>query len=178
MTSGEDDAARRLAERRDHNLTLDAQDDDWAWRRRIRANPVTARVYRITVAVLGLVIVVGGLIVVPAPGPGWLIVFAGVSVWATEFEWAQRLLHRRARAVDPVDAASALVAEGARHPRRRRSGPRRHLDAVRDHRGMELAARRGRELAPPRSGGRLTVRLTGRLFWRLRRPASAGRPDV
>lgn len=92
MTSGEDDAARRLAERRDHNLTLDAQDDDWAWRRRIRANPVTARVYRITVAVLGLVIVVGGLIVVPAPGPGWLIVFAGVSVWATEFEWAQRLL--------------------------------------------------------------------------------------
>ncbi len=28
----------------------------------------------------------------PAPGPGWLIVFAGVGIWATEFEWAQRLL--------------------------------------------------------------------------------------
>jgi len=94
VTAAEDAAAaaRRRAERTDHNITLDAQDDDWAWRRRIRANPATARVYRITIGVLGLVVVVGGLIIVPAPGPGWLVVFAGVSLWATEFEWAQRLL--------------------------------------------------------------------------------------
>jgi uncharacterized protein (TIGR02611 family) len=45
------------------------------------------------VAVLGLVVVVVGLIAVPAPGPGWLIVFIGVSIWASEFEWAQRLLY-------------------------------------------------------------------------------------
>jgi uncharacterized protein (TIGR02611 family) len=45
------------------------------------------------VAVLGLVVVVVGLIAVPAPGPGWLIVFVGVSIWASEFEWAQRLLY-------------------------------------------------------------------------------------
>ena len=44
-------------------------------------------------AVLGLVVVVVGLIAVPAPGPGWLIVFIGVSIWASEFEWAQRLLY-------------------------------------------------------------------------------------
>ncbi len=76
----------------DDDAELDAEDDDWAWRRRIRANPVTARVYRISVGVLGLVVVVVGLIAVPAPGPGWLIVFVGVAVWASEFEWAQRLL--------------------------------------------------------------------------------------
>ncbi len=76
----------------DDNVVLDAEDDDWAWRRRLRANPTTARLYRGAVAILGLVIVVGGLIAVPAPGPGWLIVFVGVSVWASEFEWAQRLL--------------------------------------------------------------------------------------
>ncbi len=76
----------------DDNIGLDAQDDDWAWRRRLRANPTTARLYRGAVALLGLVIVVAGLIAVPAPGPGWLIVFVGVSVWASEFEWAQRLL--------------------------------------------------------------------------------------
>ncbi len=92
MTAAEEAAARQRAERSDDNVTLDAHDDDWAWRRRIRANPVTVRAYRVTVGVLGLVIVVGGLIAVPAPGPGWLIVFAGVSVWATEFEWAQRQL--------------------------------------------------------------------------------------
>ncbi len=76
----------------DDNVVLDAQADDWAGRRRLRANPTTARLYRGAVAVLGLVIVVAGLIAVPAPGPGWLIVFVGVSVWASEFEWAQRLL--------------------------------------------------------------------------------------
>lgn len=76
----------------DDNIVLDAQDDDWAWRRRLRANPVTARAYRIAVAVVGGIVVVAGLIAVPAPGPGWLIVFAGVGIWATEFEWAQRLL--------------------------------------------------------------------------------------
>lgn len=85
-------ARRREAESHDHNVTLDAQDDDWAWRRRIRANPVTARVYRIAVALVGGLVVAGGLVAVPAPGPGWLIVFAGVGIWATEFEWAQRLL--------------------------------------------------------------------------------------
>ena len=28
----------------------------------------------------------------PLPGPGWLIIFAGLAVLASEFEWAQRLL--------------------------------------------------------------------------------------
>ncbi len=76
----------------DDNITLDAKDDDWEWRRKIRSNPHTHLIYRIFVALLGLVIVVPGLFLVPAPGPGWGIVFLGVAVWASEFEWAQRLL--------------------------------------------------------------------------------------
>ena len=77
----------------DDNITLDANDDRWEWRRRIRSNPSSHRAYRTVVAVLGLVVVVVGVIAVPAPGPGWLIVFVGVSIWASEFEWAQRLLY-------------------------------------------------------------------------------------
>ena len=77
----------------DDNITLDANDDRWEWRRRIRSNPASHRAYRTVVAVLGLVVVVIGLIAVPAPGPGWLIVFIGVSILASEFEWAQRLLY-------------------------------------------------------------------------------------
>jgi len=77
----------------DANIMLDAQDDDWAWRRRIRANPASHRIYRIVVGIVGAVIVVGGLALVPLPGPGWVIVFVGLAVWASEFEWAQRLLH-------------------------------------------------------------------------------------
>lgn len=49
-------------------------------------------VYRIAVGVLGVAIVLGGLVLVPLPGPGWLIVFAGLALLATEFAWAGRLL--------------------------------------------------------------------------------------
>ena len=82
----------RRPEDGDDNVVLDQDDDDWAWRRRLRTNPATHRLYRSVVAVVGAVIVVVGLIAVPAPGPGWLIVFLGIAVWASEFEWAQRLL--------------------------------------------------------------------------------------
>ena len=33
-----------------------------------------------------------GLVLVPFPGPGWLIVFLGLAVLASEFAWAERLL--------------------------------------------------------------------------------------
>jgi len=78
----------------DDNITLDAADDDWEWRRKIRSNPRSHLIYRIVVGFVGLVIVVVGLILVPFPGPGWVIVFVGLAIWASEFEWAQRLLHR------------------------------------------------------------------------------------
>jgi uncharacterized protein (TIGR02611 family) len=83
----------------DHNITLDAADDDWEWRRKIRANPHSHGIYRIVVGIVGLVIVVLGLLMVPFPGPGWLVVFLGLGVWASEFEWAQRLLHRAKHAL-------------------------------------------------------------------------------
>ena len=76
----------------DHNITLDATDDDWRWRRRIRSNRHSHLIYRVVVGVFGLGVVVIGLIMVPFPGPGWLVVFIGLGLWASEFEWAQRLL--------------------------------------------------------------------------------------
>jgi uncharacterized protein (TIGR02611 family) len=75
----------------DAESTEDAE-DDWAWRRRVRASPKSARVYRIVVFLLGLVVVVVGLLLIPFPGPGWLIVIGGLAIWATEFERAQRIL--------------------------------------------------------------------------------------
>ncbi len=46
---------------------------------------------RITVGVVGLIVVAGGLVLVPLPGPGWLIVFGGFAIWSIEFQWAKRL---------------------------------------------------------------------------------------
>ncbi len=49
------------------------------------------RAYRVGVGVVGGAIVIGGLALVPLPGPGWVIVFLGLAVLATEFVWADRL---------------------------------------------------------------------------------------
>ena len=42
--------------------------------------------------IAGGVVVVVGIILIPFPGPGWLIVFIGLSILAKEFPWAGRLL--------------------------------------------------------------------------------------
>lgn len=71
---------------------LDEVADRLGFRDRLKANPVLALAYRIGVAVLGVLVVVLGLVLVPLPGPGWLIVFIGLGILATEFAWAERLL--------------------------------------------------------------------------------------
>jgi TIGR02611 family protein len=67
-------------------------EDRFAWRARIRANPTTYLFYRIGIGILGLLVVVTGIILLPLPGPGWVIIFVGLGIWATEFTWARRLL--------------------------------------------------------------------------------------
>ena len=62
-----------------------------AWRNGLRKVPTADLVYRVVVGVIGVAIVLLGLFLVPLPGPGWLIVFAGLAVLATEFEPADRL---------------------------------------------------------------------------------------
>ncbi len=62
-----------------------------AWRESVRRRPSTNRMYRLGVGLLGGLIVVVGLVLVPLPGPGWVIVFIGLAVLATEFTWAARL---------------------------------------------------------------------------------------
>lgn len=71
--------------------------DRWMRRlmRRIRAwlvtHPRLQHAYRVSVGTLGTVIALLGLVLVPLPGPGWLIVFLGLAILGTEFRWARRL---------------------------------------------------------------------------------------
>ncbi len=51
------------------------------------------RTYRVGVGVLGAAVLALGIIAIPYPGPGWLIVFAGLAILASEFTWARRALH-------------------------------------------------------------------------------------
>ena len=65
----------------------------WArWRDRLRERRKVEFVYRIVVGVVGLVVFAVGIIAIPYPGPGWAIVFIGLGILATEFDWARRLL--------------------------------------------------------------------------------------
>ena len=65
---------------------------------------------RVAVAIGGFGTVIVGLILVPLPGPGWLIVFGGLALLATEFMWAERLLRY---AKDRVSAATSAVFKGS-----------------------------------------------------------------
>lgn len=62
------------------------------FRSRIHANPTMRSTYRIAVGVVGTIVLVAGIIAIPYPGPGWLIVFAGLGILASEFTWARRVL--------------------------------------------------------------------------------------
>ncbi len=63
-----------------------------SWREGIRDRPPVDRVYRLIVAVAGFVVVGVGVLLLPLPGPGWLIIFLGLGLLATEYEWSRRLL--------------------------------------------------------------------------------------
>ena len=47
---------------------------------------------RVLVGVVGGLITILGVVALIAPGPGWLIIFAGLGILGTEFAWAARAL--------------------------------------------------------------------------------------
>ncbi len=59
----------------------------------IRANPTGRVALKVTVALLGAIVVAVGIALIPLPGPGWAIVILGLAIWAIEFVWARHLLH-------------------------------------------------------------------------------------
>lgn len=43
---------------------------------------------------LGFTVVGTGIVLLPLPGPGWVIIFAGFAILASEFEFAERIRDR------------------------------------------------------------------------------------
>lgn len=43
------------------------------------------------VGVAGAMVVLVGFALIPLPGPGWLVVFLGLTILGAEFDWAKRL---------------------------------------------------------------------------------------
>jgi uncharacterized protein (TIGR02611 family) len=49
-------------------------------------------VKRVLVGFVGGLITLIGVVALVAPGPGWLIIFTGLGILASEFAWAARVL--------------------------------------------------------------------------------------
>jgi uncharacterized protein (TIGR02611 family) len=62
----------------------------------VRSWPGGRLLWRVGVTVAGVATIALGVVLLPLPGPGWLVIFAGLGLLATEYAWAAALL-RRAR---------------------------------------------------------------------------------
>jgi uncharacterized protein (TIGR02611 family) len=47
---------------------------------------------RIFTVVAGFALLGVGVVLLPLPGPGWLVIFAALAILAREFSWARSLL--------------------------------------------------------------------------------------
>ena len=63
---------------------------------------------RVLVGVVGGLVTLLGVVALIAPGPGWLIIFTGLGILATEFAWAARAL-AKARGIASRAASSARI---------------------------------------------------------------------
>jgi uncharacterized protein (TIGR02611 family) len=87
----------------------------------IKKTVIGRLVWRIIIGVIGGAITVAGAIALVGPGPGILIVLAGLGILATEFAWAARVMvHTRTYAQKAADKAGipkwaqlAMIAVGA-----------------------------------------------------------------
>lgn len=76
-----------------HPQLIEADEDRWKWRGRIRRDPRKLFFYRIGVGVAGLLLMVAAALTGPLPGPGGIPLFLlGLAVWSSEFEWANNLM--------------------------------------------------------------------------------------
>lgn len=71
-------------------------------RARLNRYPRLRVAYKVLTGVVGIAVVIAGIILIPLPGPGWLVVFLGLAILGTEFPAAHRFnmwVQRKLRAV-------------------------------------------------------------------------------
>jgi uncharacterized protein (TIGR02611 family) len=62
------------------------------FRSTVARNRLLDLTFRIVIGTIGLAVVIFGVIALPAPGPGWAIIFLGLGILAAEFESARKVL--------------------------------------------------------------------------------------
>jgi uncharacterized protein (TIGR02611 family) len=79
--------------------------------------PATRRqARRLVIAVVGGTLIICGFVMIVTPGPGLLVIFAGLSVLAAEFVWARRLLRRFKSSGEKVRESLFGSPQGSHQP--------------------------------------------------------------
>ena len=74
--------------------------------------------FRLSVAALGFTVLGVGLVMLVTPGPGLLVIIAGLAILAHEFAWAARALEKaKTRAAQAREAAMRRAPRRAQAPR-------------------------------------------------------------
>ena len=64
------------------------------FRQQIKSNPYGSLVWRVFIGVIGGLITIIGTIFLFAPGPGLLVLLAGLGILATEYAWAANAIRK------------------------------------------------------------------------------------
>lgn len=82
-------------------------------RTKVAQHRTTDLLWRIGVGIIGGLITLIGVVALIGPGPGWLILFVGLGVLASEFAWAERaLLKAKMAAIQAKERALSPSARG------------------------------------------------------------------
>ncbi len=76
----------------------------------VRTVEQVRRAFRI---VAGFTLLLVGVVMIVTPGPGWLVIFLGLSLLAAEFIWARRLMDRMKREGERVRDVVWSIGKGA-----------------------------------------------------------------
>jgi len=52
-------------------------------------NKISPKTRKVLIGFIGWIVLLAGIVMIPYPGPGWVVVFIGLSILAKEFQWAQ-----------------------------------------------------------------------------------------
>jgi uncharacterized protein (TIGR02611 family) len=76
----------------------------------VRTVEQVRRAFRV---VAGFTLLLAGAVMIITPGPGWLVIFLGLSLLAAEFIWARRLMDRMKREGERVRDVVWSIGKGA-----------------------------------------------------------------
>jgi len=120
----ERDASDALA---DFEATDRGKQERWHDRRSIYPIKVVGKFIgrnakRVAVTIAGFGLILVGVALLVLPGPGWVVIFLGLAVLATEYVWAQRLLNKaKAQAIKAKDLALGKKQQRAQKKEARRA---------------------------------------------------------